>query len=106
MLFLQVDPYNSYIWIFLPHPKLYVLVVWLIVCSYGCLLPIYQYLIRILIRDVFDALWKLAKVIHNKKRLSIASTRNGHGGELQNEKIKIYYDENDIQHNFSIPQTP
>lgn len=42
------------------------------------------------------------KVNQKEKGLSIASIKNDHGGELQNEEFKIFYNENGIQHTFSI----
>lgn len=40
---------------------------------------------------MFVALRKLAKVIYNKKGVSITSIRSHHGGEIQNKEFEKFY---------------
>jgi len=57
-------------------------------------------------RDVFHAFKKLAKIIHNKKNLKIASIRSDHGGKFENKDFESFCDENGIEHNFFSHRTP
>ena len=45
-------------------------------------------------------------MIQNEKGLNIVSVRSDHGGEFKNESFEIFFEENEIHHNFFAPRTP
>jgi len=55
--------------------------------------------------DAFHAFKILAKVIHYKKNLKIASIRSDYGGEFENKDFESFCDEHGIEHNFFAPRT-
>ncbi|KAJ8763013.1 hypothetical protein K2173_023218 [Erythroxylum novogranatense] len=48
----------------------------------------------------------LSRKLQNEKGMSIASIRSNHGGEFENEKFRLFCEENGIFHNFSASRTP
>ena len=54
----------------------------------------------------FKAFKIISKRIQNEKDLKIVSLRSDHGGEFQNQYFENFCEENDINHNFSVPRTP
>lgn len=64
---------------------------------------LYMRILLLDISDVFDAFWKLVRVIQNENGLSIAYIQSDHGGEFQNEELEQFYNENGIKHTFSNP---
>jgi len=55
--------------------------------------------------DAFSALKNLARRLQNTKSNNSGSIRSDHGGELQNEKFRKFYEKMGILHNFSAPRT-
>jgi len=56
--------------------------------------------------ESFGVFFKFFKRIQNEKGVCIASIRSGHNGEFENESFHLFYEENNILHNFSTPMTP
>ena len=42
----------------------------------------------------------------NKKDLRIVKVRSDHGGEFENKKFELFFNENGISHDFYCPRTP
>ena len=40
------------------------------------------------------------------KDLRIVKVRSDHGGEFENKKFELFFNENGISHDFSCPRTP
>lgn len=49
---------------------------------------------------------KFFKKVKNEKSSMIINVRSDHGTKLENQEFKIFYDQNRINHNLSIPRTP
>ena len=48
----------------------------------------------------------LCNQVQNEKDLRIVKVRNDHGGEFENKKFELFFNENSISHDFSCPRTP
>jgi len=57
-------------------------------------------------KDASFYIFKFCKCVQNDKGLCNTWTRSDHGGEFENNKFQLFYEENGIVHNFSTPRTP
>ena len=56
--------------------------------------------------EAFSAFSKFCRKISNKKGLPIISIRSDHRIKFENKNFKKFYDEKNIDHNFSAPGIP
>ena len=54
----------------------------------------------------FDIFFNFCKRVQNETGVCITSIKSNHGGEFENNKFKLFYEENGILQKFSTPRTP
>jgi len=56
--------------------------------------------------ESFRVFFKFCKRSQNENGVCITLIISNHGGGFENENFLLFYEENDILHNFSTPRTP